>query len=489
MPRSLARRIALAFIGLSLATWIAVGGALFLILRGLHADEASARLADVAIPLVAQVRAAVAGGTDLPAVLATLRDRTEGSDYGVYLQLADGRIVGLGGESATLEGLEIDPAAPRGGVDRGTFRSSDGASSAWVASFLRNPGARGPRAVVLTTPDRSGAEAFRDVLATLPVVVLVTLMVGVPIAWLLSRSVTEPLRRLAAATSDLPNAPDGPLAPLPLEGPTEVRDLTIRFESMRAELVESRRRETELLADLRHDLRTPLTVIAGFSAALTDGTATGDDATRAAAAIAQEADRIDDLVDQLGEIERLREGEAGLRPEPLDAGLALVAAAARFGPAARACGIELSVIAGSGEAGTILMADRLAVERILANLIANALDALDAPDAGETSAGHVWLGLGPAVRAGDAASSVVLSVTDDGPGFPPGTADRVFDRFYRADPARSGTGSGLGLSIVRDLVLAHGGSVHAENVAPRGARVSVVLPVVPPVVARAAPRT
>jgi hypothetical protein len=93
----------------------------------------------------------VAGGTDLPAVLATLRDRTEGSDYGVYLQLADGRIVGLGGESATLEGLEIDPAAPRGGVDRGTFRSSDGASAAWVASFLRNPGARGPRAVVLTT--------------------------------------------------------------------------------------------------------------------------------------------------------------------------------------------------------------------------------------------------------------------------------------------------------------------------------------------------
>src|SRR5436190_1506126 len=95
-------------------------------------------------------------------------------------------------------------------------------------------------------------------------------------------------------------------------------------------------------------------------------------------------------------------------------------------------------------------------------------------------AGHVWLAARsvPAGVSGDP-GVIGLSVTDDGPGFPPGTIDRVFDRFYRADPARSGPGSGLGLAIVRELAEAHGGTALAEQVAPHGARVSVVLPRIP----------
>jgi signal transduction histidine kinase len=124
-----------------------------------------------------------------------------------------------------------------------------------------------------------------------------------------------------------------------------------------------------------------------------------------------------------------------------------------------------------GPAGT-LTADRLAVERMLANLVDNALKS--AP-----SGGHVWLEVrdwgGPTGRS----PSVVFGVTDDGPGFPPGATDRVFDRFYRADPSRPRGGSGLGLTIVRELARAHGGDARAENVAPHGARVSIILPVVP----------
>jgi signal transduction histidine kinase len=72
---------------------------------------------------------------------------------------------------------------------------------------------------------------------------------------------------------------------------------------------------------------------------------------------------------------------------------------------------------------------------------------------------------------------------DDGPGFPPGATDQAFERFYRGDIARSGGGSGLGLAIVRELARAHGGTAIAENLVPHGARVSVVLPVAPPLVA------
>jgi len=136
------------------------------------------------------------------------------------------------------------------------------------------------------------------------------------------------------------------------------------------------------------------------------------------------------------------------------------------------CGVEVGRAGEPGAIGLALTVDRGAIERILANLIGNALEAVPRPG------GHVWLDARSAV-ASDGSAAVAFIVADDGPGFPPGAGDRVFERFYRVDAARSGGGSGLGLAIVRDLARAHGGGAHAENLAPRGARVSVVLPVVP----------
>jgi signal transduction histidine kinase len=77
-----------------------------------------------------------------------------------------------------------------------------------------------------------------------------------------------------------------------------------------------------------------------------------------------------------------------------------------------------------------------------------------------------------------AGGSVAIRVSDDGPGFPAGSVERAFDRFFRADPARTGPGTGLGLSIVRALARAPGGDAVAENLAPSGARVTVTLPAI-----------
>ena len=82
--------------------------------------------------------------------------------------------------------------------------------------------------------------------------------------------------------------------------------------------------------------------------------------------------------------------------------------------------------------------------------------------------------------AGVGGPAIAFSMLDDGPGFAPGGTARAFERFYRGDPSRTGPGSGLGLSIVRELAVAHGGIASAQNLSPRGARVSVVLPVRPP---------
>jgi signal transduction histidine kinase len=266
-------------------------------------------------------------------------------------------------------------------------------------------------------------------------------------------------------------------------------------------------------------------VIAGFAEALIDGTATGDDIGRAAQAIRHEAVRLEHLVGELGAVERLQSGDAGLRPEPINAAEALRHAAERFRPQANAEGIAIEVSDGSGGATTgasapiVVTADRVAVDRMLANLTANALAAFGhippstggattaidaaapgnaAPDPDGVAApngaalpgtdgadvrGHIWLSarwLASTVLAdGAVGPATVLEVTDDGPGFPPGTTDRIFERFYRADAARAGGGSGLGLAIVRDLARAHGGEAIAQNIAPHGARVSVVLPTLP----------
>ena len=226
-----------------------------------------------------------------------------------------------------------------------------------------------------------------------------------------------------------------------------------------------------MLANLRHDLRTPLTSIVGFAEAISDGTASGDRAAAASRTIAEEAQRIERLVGELGVVERLRLGPAALRPEAIETGTLLADAASRFEGRAAGQGVAIEVAAIPGEPALAFTGDRLAAERILQNLIENALSVLP-------KGGHVWL-RAARLRMPGRPPGISLSVTDDGPGFPPGTSERVFERFYRADPSRTGSGSGLGLAIVRELARAHGGEAWTENVAPHGARVTVLLPTSP----------
>ncbi len=469
MPRGLTSRIALGFAILSFALLLGIGGTLFVVLKGLHSDATMARLGDLGTSLMGQARLDVAEGSTLRAALQGLREDIPAGVTVSYLT-ADGRIVGTDEVVPPPGAIALGATAPRGTVVRGEARFSDGQLYEFAAVALRPAIGVGPRALILATPDRSGAEAIRDVGTTLPAVVLILIAVGGPIAWLLSRSVGGPLRRLSAATSGIPGA-GGP--PLPLEGPAEVRQLTEHFNVMTAELERTRRLEADLLANLRHDLRTPLTVIGGFAQALRDGIATGDDVERAARAIAEETERLEQMMGELDTVDQLRSGAPTLRPEAIDLAAVTGEAAERFRPQAAAQGVAVEVVSSPG-APLRITADRLAVERILANVFENALQAVAAPG------GHIWVEAAPMPAAASplGRESSVLAVSDDGPGFPPGSLPRAFERFFRADPARTGPGSGLGLAIVRELARAHGGEAYAENLAPRGARVSVVLPLV-----------
>ena len=474
MPGSLRGRLVAAFVAVALTLLIAVGGTLFVVLRGLHAEATSVSLSDLAGSVLPQVRLSLAGG-DLRGTVQEIRDELAQRNITVMLVGADGRLRPIGGPPVG------DPILTTDGTPGDTVRGTvdlDGQRYLYAATVLRRNAAIAPKALAFLAIDRSGPQSLGDLARTLPAVAIVILLVAAPLAWRLARSVTRPLDRIARAATALPS---GAATPIPLVGPAEVRSLTGTSNAMAAELDSTRRRESDLLANLRHDLRTPLTVIAGYAAALRDGTANGADAARAAAAIEEEAARLARLVDEMAAVERIRSGEDGLRPEPIDVPAILAETVARFAAQAEAAGLTLTDRAptpGAPPPDLDLAADRLALERMLGNLLANALAATGPGgtvrlEAGETSLGRV------AEPSSAGAPAVWLGVIDDGPGFPPGGAARAFERFWRGDQARSGNGSGLGLAIVLELAAAHRGAVYAENVTPHGARVGVILPRVP----------
>jgi two-component system OmpR family sensor kinase len=488
VPRSLSGRIVASFAALALALLIAIGGTVFVVLRDLHRASTESRMADLADSLLPQLRQSIAAG-NLQGALADTQTQLSDNGVDIMLATADGQLHAINGFASVTGTIDLTTATLRGQDVHSTTVFADGRPHSWAATKVN------ARSVVFATLDRSGGEALGDLARTIPIGLLAVLLVGGPLAFVLSRSVTGPLRRLQHATAAVPAtsqaaaatgpgaAPAPDLGPVPVEGPREVRELTEHFNAMTGELSATREREERLLANLRHDLRTPLTVIGGFASAIADGTASGPEAVKAARTIGEEANRLERLVAELDTMDRLRTGAGGLRPEQIDARSLLDQTVERFGARAVGRGVELMVI-GETAAGAAAVpapgalagppdlgfsADRVAVDRILGNLIENALAVVPSPG------GHIWL------EARGSADWITLLVSDDGPGFPPGATERIFDRFYRGDPARSGPGSGLGLAIVRELARAHGGEALAESLAPHGARAIIHLPRTPQV--------
>lgn len=233
-----------------------------------------------------------------------------------------------------------------------------------------------------------------------------------------------------------------------------LQDLTARrrLENVRREFV----------ANASHELKTPLTVVSGFAETLTDPDLTPDDRRRFSAMIRSNAQRMQRIVDDLLDLSRYESG--GWKPEPRPVDLRQTAAEVlgNLDRAADEKGLTLAR-ALPDDAATV-RADPVALRQILTNLAENAVR--------YTTSGSVTLF---ATRDG---AGVRVGVRDTGIGIAPEHLDRIFERFYRVDPARSreGGGTGLGLAIVKHLAEAHGGSVRAESRVGAGSTISVWLP-------------
>ena len=234
-----------------------------------------------------------------------------------------------------------------------------------------------------------------------------------------------------------------------------LRDVTAlrRLETVRRDFV----------ANVSHELKTPLTSIAGYAETLATEAPTGTQMWQFAVTIENNARRMQHLVDGLLDLSRIESGS--WRPEPRAVELELAVRDAWAAVAARAAvrGVALNIdIAADAPSATV---DPDALRQILTNLFDNALR-------------HTPAGGRITVRAARTEGTLTLSVSDTGSGIAAEHLPRIFERFYRADPgrARADGGSGLGLAIVKHLTEAHGGRVEAESTLGQGTTIRITLP-------------
>jgi two-component system OmpR family sensor kinase len=258
---------------------------------------------------------------------------------------------------------------------------------------------------------------------------------------------------------------------------TMLAQIESAFGARAASEASARRSEDRMrrfVADASHELRTPLTTIRGFAELYRQGAARDPaELDRLMWRIEDQAARMGLLVEDLLLLARL-DTERPLDRQPVD----LLALAAEAVNDARAVApdrrIELVLGGDNGDHDGVLvvLGDDRRLRQVLANLVNNALTHTPAGSPIEVRVGTSTL---------DGRPGAAVEVVDHGPGLAPEQAERVFERFYRADPARSPAdgGSGLGLSIVAALVAVHGGTVAVDSVPGRGARFRVVLPLAP----------
>lgn len=244
--------------------------------------------------------------------------------------------------------------------------------------------------------------------------------------------------------------------------------MTERIAEARANLERNEEQRRQLFADITHELATPLTSIRGFAETLLDPkvAVSAEERARYLRGLLEEAARLDRLISDLFDLARLEAGASVLHPERLDWTALCRNTADRFRQRYEEAGLRLEW--REPPAAAWVEADGRRMEQVLENLLTNALRYVP-------RGGRVEVAVAPS--AGDSGRRHALSVEDDGPGVPPGTLGRVFERFYRADSSGGdGKGSGLGLAIVKEIVERHRGTVRAESNDPHGLRIVIELP-------------
>ena len=294
---------------------------------------------------------------------------------------------------------------------------------------------------------------------------LLALFVSVLLAIFMARWITGPLQRIRDAARAVAYGPSIPIAE---QGPSEVRELARSINEMTHRIQAGQDSQREFIANVSHELKTPLTSIQGFAEAIADGTVSAPEALhQAAEVILHESNRMVRLVMDLLVLARLEAGTADLRSDQVDLAALLKEIAHKFTPQAQKSGVTLTAspvqippMLGDG--------DRLA--QVFGNLVDNAIKF-------SPSGGRVTID----TRLGN--GFVEVHIMDTGSGISQADQARIFERFFQTDKSRRGgvgRGVGLGLAIARQIVDAHKGTLSVSSNLGQGSDFVVKLPLVLP---------
>ncbi|MFZ5819443.1 MAG: sensor histidine kinase [Chloroflexota bacterium] len=290
----------------------------------------------------------------------------------------------------------------------------------------------------------------------------IALLLSLALAFLMARWVADPLQRIVTASQHVPVAEQPPLEE---RGPREVRELTRAFNAMTARVQDSQKSQRDFVANVSHELKTPLTSIQGFAQAILDETAdTPESRAQAAEIIYNESARMHRMVLDLLDLARLDAGTADLKTEPVDVSALLNSMAEKFSLQAQQAGVALLVDVTPNLPSLAADGDRLA--QVLTNLVDNALK--HTPPGGQVTLG-----------AQLDRTELVIQVADTGAGIPTQAIPHIFERFYQADASRPGgekRGAGLGLAIAHEIIAAHGGRITLRSQEAQGTVFYVHLP-------------
>jgi signal transduction histidine kinase len=473
LPRSLRFRLILSFGLLIFVTLFLAGTATIYLLREQQEDSATERVGLLADPMARRAgELEYIGGTPKQ-IIDILKAEYAYEGVRILLVNSDGVVVADSANDA-LKGTTITQIA------RGEETEVNEDLQYRVSSL-----SRGPEDLLLFTTTRFGRPGFvipftpklqtvvavdeadvrgawRDLMPRLLLAGGIALFFGVIAAGILARSITQPLKQMTAASEQM--AQGNYEQQIPAHGGDEISRLAGAFNAMSRQVSRSHRTLRDFLANVSHELKTPLTSVQGFSQAMVDGSLTKpEDYAEAGRIINDEAVRMRGLVDDLLYLSQVEQGEFRVQLDEMSPNELLLATQERFERRARQSGVTLSVLA---QETPRIQGDGRRLEQALANIVDNAVRHTP-------SGGRVTL------RSAAENGHVRLSVHNTGSVIPEEALPHVFDRFFQADPAgvSADANTGLGLAITREIVLAHGGNVTAESNTEDGTRFTITLPV------------
>lgn len=284
------------------------------------------------------------------------------------------------------------------------------------------------------------------------------LALAVLLGGILARSLTRPLRELSAATQVVAKGELG--YQVEVRSKDEIGQLADSFNLMSTDLAKANQLRKQTTADIAHDLRTPLSVILGYTEALSDGKLTGS--PEVYTTLHQVAQHLSHMVDDLRTLSLADAGELAINLQKISPAALLERTAAAYRPQAQEKDVSLQVKA---EADLLMIdVDPERMAQVLGNLVSNALR--------YTSPGG-WIELSASIDQGD----VVLAIQDNGSGIAPEDIPYVFTRFFRGDKSRQQNGeAGLGLTISKSLVEAQGGIITVESELGQGTTFTIRFP-------------